>query len=92
VAAPRGKPYSGSPWCLGPQDSPYALSLILTQEVARQPLRLILLQFSTPPPAVTTQPLQMLRLDRNSLNTEEGSPFMKMSVNYDVVRTWRTQT
>jgi hypothetical protein len=42
-----------------------------------------------PPPVVTTQPLQMLRLDQNSLNTEEGSPFVKMSVNCDVVRTWR---
>jgi hypothetical protein len=38
-------------------------------------------------PAVTTQPQQMLRLDRNSLNTEEGRPFMKMSANYDVVGT-----
>jgi hypothetical protein len=28
----------------------------------------------------------MLRLDQNSLNTEEGRPFVKMSVNCDVVR------
>jgi hypothetical protein len=31
--------------------------------------------------------LQILRLDRNSLNTEEESPFMKMSTNCDVVGT-----
>jgi hypothetical protein len=48
-------------------------------------------QYSNPL-VVTTQPLQMLRLDRNSLNTEEGRPFVKMSVNYDVVGTWRTRT
>jgi hypothetical protein len=29
------------------------------------------------PPVVTTQPLQMLRLDLNSLNTEDGRPFVK---------------
>jgi hypothetical protein len=34
----------------------------------------------------------MLKLDLNSLNTKEGMPFVKMSVNYDVVGTWRTQT
>jgi hypothetical protein len=34
----------------------------------------------------------MLRLDQNSLNTEEGRPFVKMSANCDVVRTWSTQT
>jgi hypothetical protein len=39
------------------------------------------------PPVVTTQPLQMLRLDLNSLNTEDGRPFVKMSVNCDVVGT-----
>jgi hypothetical protein len=31
----------------------------------------------------------MLKLDRNSLNTGEGSPFMKMSANRDVVGTWQ---
>jgi hypothetical protein len=31
----------------------------------------------------------MLKLDRNSLNTGEGSPFMKMSANCDVVGTWQ---
>jgi hypothetical protein len=40
----------------------------------------------------TTQPLQMLRLHQNSLDTEEGSPFVKMSANCDVIGTWRTQT
>jgi hypothetical protein len=40
-----------------------------------------------PPPAITTQPPQMLRLDRNSLNTEGGEAFVKMSANFDVVRT-----
>jgi hypothetical protein len=33
-----------------------------------------------------------LRLDQNSLNTEERSPFVKMSANCDVVGTWRTRT
>jgi hypothetical protein len=39
------------------------------------------------PPTVTTQTLQMLRLDLNSLNTEEGRHFVKMSMNCDVVGT-----
>jgi hypothetical protein len=47
---------------------------------------------SLTPPTVTTQSLQMLRLDRNSLNTVEGSPFVKMSANCDVIGTWRTRT
>jgi hypothetical protein len=34
----------------------------------------------------------MLRLDRNSLNTEKMTPFMKMSVNCDVVGTWMMRT
>jgi hypothetical protein len=34
----------------------------------------------------------MLRVDQNSLNTEEGSPFMKISENYDVIGTWRMRT
>jgi hypothetical protein len=38
VAAPRGKPYGSSLWCIGPQDNPYGLGLILTQEVVRQPI------------------------------------------------------
>jgi hypothetical protein len=33
-----------------------------------------------------------LRLDRNSLNTEEGSSFVKMYANCDVVGTWRMRT
>jgi hypothetical protein len=37
VAAPRGKPYGGNPWCLGSSDNPYGLGQILTQEVARYP-------------------------------------------------------
>jgi hypothetical protein len=44
------------------------------------------------PSTVTTQPLQMLRLDLNLLNNEEGRLFVKMSANCDVVGTWRTQT
>jgi hypothetical protein len=34
----------------------------------------------------------MLRLDRNSLNTEEKRPFVKMSANCDVIETWSTRT
>jgi hypothetical protein len=33
----------------------------------------------------------MLRLYRNSENTDEGSPLMKMLVNWEVVGTWRTR-
>jgi hypothetical protein len=55
----------------------------LTQEEAQRTIK-----FNTlTPPAVITQPLQMLRLDRNLLNTEEGRPFVKMSTNYDVIET-----
>jgi hypothetical protein len=60
----------------------------LTQEEAQRTIELNTLT----PPVITIQPRQMLRLDRNSLNTEEGRPFVKMSANCDVVGTWRTQT
>jgi hypothetical protein len=43
-------------------------------------------------PAVTAQPLQMLKLDRDTLNTEERMLFVKMSVNCDVIGTWSTRT
>jgi hypothetical protein len=33
----RGNPRAAAPGALAPQDSPYGLGLILTQEVARQP-------------------------------------------------------
>jgi hypothetical protein len=62
----------------------------LTQEEAQRTIEPNTL--TPPPPTVTTQPLQMLRLDRNSLNTEEGRPFVKMSANCDVIGTWRTRT
>jgi hypothetical protein len=38
-------------------------------------------------PTVTTLPVQMLRLDRNSVKTLDGSPLVKMLVNCEVVRT-----
>jgi hypothetical protein len=43
----------------------------LTREEAQRTIELNTLT-PPPPPAVSTQPLQMLRLDRNSLNTEGG--------------------
>jgi hypothetical protein len=55
------------------------------------PITNILLPFFNTP-AVTTKPLQILRLDQNSLNIEERSPFVKMSANCDVVGTWRMRT
>jgi hypothetical protein len=47
---------------------------------------------SNTPITVTIQPLQMLRLDLNSLKSKEGRPFIKMSANCDVIKTWRTHT
>jgi hypothetical protein len=34
----------------------------------------------------------MLRLDRNSENTDEGSPLVKMSANREVIGTWKART
>jgi hypothetical protein len=48
--APKVLPWPpGLPLVPWPRNSPYGLGLILTQEVARQPLRLILLQFDNTP-------------------------------------------
>jgi hypothetical protein len=34
----------------------------------------------------------MMRPDQNSKNNEEGSPLAKISMNWEVVRAWRTRT
>jgi hypothetical protein len=44
------------------------------------------------PPQSQLYPVQMLRLDRNYVKTVEGSPYVKMSVNCEVIEMRRTRT
>jgi hypothetical protein len=44
------------------------------------------------PLAVGTSVEQTFRLDRNSRNTEDGRPLVKISAYSEVVGTWRTRT
>jgi hypothetical protein len=42
--------------------------------------------------AYLTQEEAQRTIEPNTLNIEEGRPFVKMSANCDVVGTWRTRT